>query len=149
MSSNDHSTRQVLPLSAAVSTSTLPRFRQRDHACSALVREILDQFNHETERRFAAVPAPERDVGTESIVMQGAEILNTMRTGSHVVKQRRTSDHAPLPLELEVVAAEPFVPVVTTLRTDAAAALEVLNNRKPRKVAPAPKRSWLSRLLGL
>jgi hypothetical protein len=122
MSSNDHSTRQVLPLSAAVN---VPRFRRRDWERSAQVREILDSFN------LPQTPKPERTVDhSESIIMHGSEILNTLRTGAHVVKQRRTSDHLPtLPVELEV---EPFETVAdTTLQADAATALAAINDRKP------------------
>jgi hypothetical protein len=142
----DFSKRQVLPLAAAVSTGPLPRFRQRDHARSALVREILDQFNIETERRFAAVPAPERDTDpSESVVMFGNVIENRMTTGSHIVRQRRTVDFATLP-EL-AIAADPFAPVVSTVRTEAAVALAAIINRKPVPRKPAPKRSWIAKLL--
>ena len=120
--------RQIIPVSMRVSTDPLPRFRQRDHARSALVREILDQFNHEAARRFAAVPAPiVDDQNSESVVLSANEIVNTLRTGSHVVSQRRTVDFETLP-EL-AIAEPPLVPVISTVRDDAAAALAAMNER--------------------
>ena len=138
----DFSRRQVLPASAAVSAGPLPRFRRRDHERSALVREILDQFAHEAARRFAAVPAPiVDDQNSESVVLSANEIVNTLRTGGHAVTQRRTVDFETLP---ELAIAEPFVPVISTVRDDAAAALAAMNERpharrSHRLVRPTPK----------
>jgi hypothetical protein len=115
----DPSKRTVLPASAAVSG---PRFRRRDWALSAQVREILDEIN------LPLTPRPVADQHCESIIMEGAEIRRTMRTGSHVVRQNSTAaielDDTPAPLAFEVVAN-------TTLQADAAAALAAINDRKP------------------
>lgn len=123
--SNDHSTRQVLPLSAAVKPV---RFSTTKHwAISQTVREVLDSFD--TPLRPLIAPPVERDIDhAESIIMSGNEIVNTLRTGSHQVKQRRTADLAMLPMELAVV--EPFAPDAI-LQTDAATALAKLNDHKP------------------
>lgn len=121
MSSNNHSTRQVLPASAAVKG---PRFSTSKHwEISSTAREVLDSFD------LPLRPAPTVD-HSESIVMNGSEILNTLRTGSHVVKQRRVSDHLPtLPLEL-AIAQEPFVPD-PSVQVAAGQALAAINDRKP------------------
>jgi hypothetical protein len=133
MSSNDivfdPGSRQVLPISAAVSTAALPRFRQRDHARSALVREILDQFAHEAARRYAAVPAPADDQFCESICMEGSQISRAWRkTGAYEVRQvstvPQTVDDTPPPLAFETVDD-------ASLQTAAAVALAQLNDRKP------------------
>jgi hypothetical protein len=121
MSSNNHSTRQVLPLSAAVKG---PRFSTSKHwEISQTAREVLDSFDLPLRRE----PTVDH---SESIVMHGSEIVNTLRTGAHVVKQTRTSDHLPtLPVELAIV---PFETVADASVQDAAAtALAALNNRKP------------------
>jgi hypothetical protein len=127
------SRRQFLPASAAVKG---PRFSpSRDWSNSQIVREVLDSFAHTPLR-----PAPRivADHNSESIVMEGAEIRRTMRTGSHVVRQNSTAaldvDHTPAPLAFEVVAD-------TTLASEAAAALDRLATqtvRARRRALPAP-----------
>lgn len=121
MSDKSHSTRQVLPLSAAVQG---PRFTTADHERSRIVRETLDSFD------LPLRPRTERTVDhSESIILDGNVIENRLTTGAHIVRQRRVSDHLPtLPLELAVV--EPFEPN-TTLQADAATALAAINDRKP------------------
>ncbi|MGO9994696.1 MAG: hypothetical protein ACLPTF_19565 [Steroidobacteraceae bacterium] len=117
------SRRQILPASAAVKG---PRFRRRDWELSAQVREILDEIN------VPLTPRPERSIDpAESIVLAGNEIFNSMRTGGHVVKQRRTVDFAMLP---ELAIAEPAAVVDDSLRNAAGEALAALNQRR---VAPA------------
>ncbi|HWS68096.1 MAG TPA: hypothetical protein VN325_35435 [Steroidobacteraceae bacterium] len=130
----DPSKRTVLPTSAAVKG---PRFRRRDWELSSQVREILDDFHGgHVHARAEHVDA------AESIVMAGNEILNSLRTGSHVVKQRRTVDFATLP---ELSIAEPVPVPDDSLRGAASEALAAINNRRPaaRRVprAPDPKPS--------
>jgi hypothetical protein len=147
MSDQHHSTRQVLPLSAAV---TALRFRRRDWEQSSQVREILDSFN------LPQTPKPERTVDhSESIIMHANVIENRMTTGAHVVRQTRVVDHLPtLSVELAVVEPEAYERVVdATLQQDADAALARLESRRAharrgvrlaRKPATAPKAARLS-----
>jgi hypothetical protein len=122
--------RQVLPASAAVIG---PRFRRRDWALSAQVREILDEIN------LPLTPRPERNIDpAESIVLEGCVIVNSMRTGGHAVTQRRTVDFAMLP---ELSIAEPAAVVDDSLRNAAGEALAALNQRRitpARRAVPAP-----------
>ena len=134
----DPTQRQVLPVSAAVKT----RFRRRDWERSAQVREILDAIN------LPLTPRPEVDQHCESIIMEGAEIRRTMRTGSHVVRQTCTSaielESTPAPLAFEVVAD-------TTLQAEASRALAALNNRPHARRAARPERAatahWATRTI--
>jgi hypothetical protein len=138
---DDHSIRQVLPASAAVKG---PRFSTSKHwEISQTAREVLDSFDLPL-RPMLSPPVERAFDAAESIVMTGAEIINTMRTGSHSVKQRRTADLATLP---ELAIVEPFETVAPTLQADAATALAAINDRKPharrgvrlpRKPATAP-----------
>lgn len=127
MSSNDHSTRQVLPASAAVKG---PRFSTSKHwEISSTAREVLDSFDLPL-RPMLSPPIERAFDANESIVMSGAEIINTMRTGSHSVKQRRTADLATLP-ELAVVEPEAYERVPdATLQQDADAALARMDTRR-------------------
>jgi hypothetical protein len=124
------SRRQFLPASAAVKG---PRFRRRDWELSSQVREILDEIN------VPLTPRPERNIDpAESIVLAGNEIFNSMRTGDHVVKQRRTVDFAMLP---ELAIAEPVPVHEESLRNAAGEALAALNQRRAtpaRRAVPAP-----------
>lgn len=144
----DPTKRQVLPISEAV------RFKRRDWERSQTVREVLDSFTTNPPKPNDRYIDP-----AESIIMSGNEIQNTLRTGSHVVKQKRTVDLGTLP-ELSVV--EPFAVVPdTTTRDDAAAALAALNERKPharqgarlpRKPLKAPRTAspvWLTTVIVL
>lgn len=141
----DHTQRQVLPSSAAVKQV---RFTTADHERSRIVRETLDSFD--TPLRCAPVaPRVDADHHHESIVLEGAEVRRTMRTGSHAVRQTFTTplelDTTPAPLAFEVVAD-------STLQTDAANALAALNDRKRK---PARKRTepqaagWVSASISL
>jgi hypothetical protein len=115
----DPSKRTVLPSSAAVNG---PRFRRRDWALSAQVREILDEIN------LPMAPRPAADAPCESIIMEGAEIRRTMRTGSHVVRQNST-----VALELDDTPAPPAFETVAdaSIQSAAAVALAQINERKP------------------
>jgi hypothetical protein len=127
---DDFSRRQFLPASAAVKG---PRFRRRDWELSAQVREILDEIN------LPLTPRAERSIDpAESIVLAGNEIFNSLRTGGHVVKQRRTVDFAMLP---ELSIAEPVPVHVESLRNAAGEALAALNQRRVasvRRAVPEP-----------
>ncbi len=150
MSDTNHSTRTVLPLAAAVKG---PRFSTTKHwEISSVAREVLDSFDLPL-RSMVAPPVERSFDAAESIVMSGAEIINTMRTGSHSVKQRRTADLATLP-ELAIVEPEAYERTpAATLQQDADAALERINSRRararrshrlPRKPATAPRATRLS-----
>jgi hypothetical protein len=116
----DPSKRTVLPASAGVRPV---RFSNRDHAISAQVRDVLDSFERSP---FLPAPRPVADQQHESIIMEGAEIRRTMRTGSHVVRQNSTAalevDNTPAPLAFETVAD-------SSIQSAAAVALQQLNDR--------------------
>ena len=135
----DHSKRQVLPANAAVKG---PRFSTSKHwEISSVAREVLDSFDLPLRSRVVDAPC-------ESIVMEGAEIRRTMRTGSHAVRQTFTAplelDTTPAPLAFEVVAD-------TTLRDAAGQALAALNNRPHARRAARPERAtaahWATRTI--
>ena len=129
----DPTRRQVLPLSEAVRA---PRFKRRDWQLSAQVREVADSF--ELPRQPS--PPVDDDAHGESIVMQGAEIRNTLRTGSHVVTQKRIADLGTLP-ELAIIEAPQAFERAPTLLEDADAALNRLAtraNKVRRAVRPEP-----------
>jgi hypothetical protein len=125
--------RQILPVSAAV---RCPRFSTTRHwAISATAREVLDSFD------LPLTPRPERSIDpAESIVLEGCVILNSLRTGSHVVKQRRTVDFETLP---ELSIAEPFAVVADdSIRGAAAERLRQISTvKRPRNSAPVLRRS--------
>lgn len=126
---DDFSRRQILPASAAVKA---PRFSTTRHwAVAAQIREVLD----------LDAPPPPRPVASqqcESIIMEGASIRRTMRTGAFEVRQNSTValdvDNTPPPLAFEPVAD-------STLQSDAAAALAAINSRARRapRAAAVPK----------
>jgi hypothetical protein len=127
--SDDFSRRQILPASAAVKG---PRFSTTKHwAISSVAREVLDSFD------LPLTPRPERNIDpAESIVLEGCVILNSLRTGSHVVKQRRTVDFETWP---ELSIAEPFAVVADdSIRGAAAERLRQISTVKRPRVAPRP-----------
>ncbi len=134
-STDQFSRRTVLDLSHAVKA---PRFATADHERSRIVREVLDLFTLDVPQ----TPRPERTVDmSESVVLEGLSIVNSLRTGDHVVRQRRVADLAAPELSI----AEPFEPA-PTLQADAAAALDRMATQRVRarvvaRPAPAAGRS--------
>jgi hypothetical protein len=143
MSGLEHSARQVLPVSAAVKGPL--RFTRRQWDQSRQVREVLDSFNHPLRPAPVAVRVDD-DAHAESVVMSGADIVITLRTGSQHVRSRFTSAvggiDAPLAL---VLGQEPFATVADAgIRGAAAEALAKINTRQQRiarRPIAAPGRS--------
>jgi hypothetical protein len=130
LSPGDFSRRQVLPLSAAIRPV---RFARRDWEVSAQVRDVLDSFDHSPLR---PAPRPVVDHPCESIVMEGASIQRTMRTGGHVVRQNST-----VTLELDDTPAPPlaFETTATPMQSAASEALAAMDRPHARRGARLPR----------
>jgi hypothetical protein len=140
----DFGQRQVVPISEAVKGPL--RFRRRDWERSQQVREILDAI------MVPQTPRPEQiDQHTESVVLEGAAVMITIRSGGAHARRSFNCNFASdkiVSKDLEIAPddpVQPFASVEPSIRQEAAQALQTLQNRpykpKARMSIAAPRRS--------